>query len=65
MFSCDWEVLALSQGLLAFHTALPVRRLGRHKELGRDRTRAADLNWQKGNSIPYDVMWNYKTEGSG
>lgn len=31
--------------------------LREHKELGGDSTRAAELNWSKGSSTPYDIMW--------
>jgi len=29
----------------------------RPKKLGGDRIRTADLNWPRGYSIPYDIMW--------
>ena len=36
--------------------AQPARRLEGHKKLGGDTARAADPNWLKGYSIPFDVM---------
>jgi len=30
---------------------------GEHRELGWDRTTTANLNWPKGYSIPYSIMW--------
>ena len=37
--------------------------LRRPKELGGDKMKTADLNWPKGCSIPYDIMWKESFEG--
>jgi len=48
----------------AFHNALPVWELRGHEELGGDGARTADLNWQKGYSMQFNIMWK-KLEISG
>ncbi|XP_075605060.1 DNA-directed RNA polymerases I and III subunit RPAC1 isoform X3 [Balearica regulorum gibbericeps] len=40
----------------ASHTALPMRRRGAPKKLGRNTARTADPNWPKGYSIPSGIM---------
>ncbi|XP_054677944.1 DNA-directed RNA polymerases I and III subunit RPAC1 isoform X3 [Grus americana] len=40
----------------ASHTALPMRRRGTPKKLGRNTAGTADPNWPKGYSIPYGIM---------
>ena len=44
--------------------AQPARRLEGHKKVGGDTARAADPNWPKGCSIPWDVMPSIETGGS-
>ena len=42
------------------HAVLPARRLGGHKEMRGNETRAANLNYLKRYSIPYEIMWGKK-----
>ena len=44
----------------ASHTALPARRLGVHKKLGRDIDTTADLSGTKGYPVSYDVVLTNK-----
>lgn len=54
-----------SQGLSAFHAALPATGLGVHKELGGDRARTAVSNGPKGYPILYDMMPSNKSWSKG
>lgn len=49
----------------ALNSALPVKRLGMHKEMGEDRPRRADPGWLKRFSLLCGIIWNYKTRGVG
>lgn len=43
----------------------PFGRLGMGKRLGSTTARTADLNWMKGCSISYDIMFSNKSSGKG
>jgi len=45
------------QQLLSFFYCPARKGAGVHKEMAENRTRASDLNWRRGYSILYDIMW--------
>ena len=55
-FSCCWAVLYRAKDVPTSCTVLSVRGAGGQKELGGDRTWAAELNWPNGYSITYNTM---------
>jgi len=57
---CCAEPKTLSFSYCPTNGGVGAQGAGRHrrlKELGGDRIRTVDLNWPKGYSIPYDIMW--------
>jgi len=50
-----WSEPRIFQFLSFSHCPASEGGLRRHKKLGGDRTRAADLKWSKRSSIPYDM----------